>query len=42
MFDEVDFSQLEPAYTKEDQAENINALIELLGSSAIEEDLSHI
>lgn len=42
MFEEVDFSQLQASESVEDQIENIDALIELLGSSAIEEDLSHI
>ena len=42
MFEDVDFSQLEPAYSKEDQADNIDTLIDLLGSQAIEEDLSYI
>ena len=42
MFDEVDFSQLQPSASPVEQAENMDALIELLGTNAIEEDLSHI
>lgn len=42
MFEDVDFTQLEPAYSKEEQGDNLDTLIELLGSQAIEEDLSYI
>lgn len=41
-FPEIDFSQLEEANNEDEMAENIQALIELLGSQILKYDLSHI
>ena len=41
-FPELDFSQLEEAQNEEEMAENIQALIDVLGQQILKYDLSHI
>lgn len=41
-FPEIDFSQLTPAQNEQEMAENIQALVDLLGEQILRYDLSHI
>lgn len=41
-FPEIDFSQLEEGQNEQEMAENIQALIDLLGQQILKYDLSHI